>query len=76
MKIASFTICILLCATNPSHAQVGSGGFPPLSSRETITSGKSEPERASQLQVTTTAVYSGTLQRAPWAAWKEDDDEP
>lgn len=76
MKIASLTICILLCAALEGHAQVGSGGFPPLSSRATISSGKTEPERVPQLQAATTAVYSGTLQRAPWAAWKEDDDEP
>lgn len=76
MKIASFTICILMCAASPGQAQVGSGGFPPLNSRKAITSGKSQPERVPQLQLATTAVYSGTLQRAPWAAWKEDDDEP
>jgi hypothetical protein len=76
MRRIEILLTLSLFWTGEAVAQVGGGGVPPFSARAATNVGKSEPERASQLQVTTTAVYSGTLQRAPWAAWKEDDDEP
>ena len=76
MRRIALLLMIILLWRGEALAQVGGGGVPPFSSRATISSGKTEPERVPQLQAATTAVYSGTLQRAPWAAWKEDDDEP
>jgi len=77
MKIVIATAGLLIWMSVGAQAQVGSGGFPPLNSRpNSIASEKSNPVRTPQLQLATTPVFSGSLQRAPWAAWKEDDEEP